>query len=253
MSPTHLLSRTEAKTAAALGVPVEIIGGLPIAVIGRAQSARLMLDLATARRNSGRRALVFTSANGQVLSMCAQDARMRDLFLGADLIHADGMPLVFASRFFCESPLPERIATTDLFHDAAAIAPEYGARFYMLGATKAIIEQAARRARALYPNVEIVGHRSGYFSSDEESQVIETINAGGRTSSGSAWGPRPSSYSRCAIATGCAESVSSRLRAGYSISCPEEILVRRIGCRQRASNGLIGSFSNRDGLPAVIS
>ena len=79
-------------------VPVATIGGLPIAVIDRARSAALMVDTALARRNTAQRPLVFTSANGQVLSMCARDARIRDLFLDADLIHADGMPMVFVSR-----------------------------------------------------------------------------------------------------------------------------------------------------------
>src|ERR1700726_3660163 len=64
-----------------LDVPVEMIGGLPIAVMDRAQSARLMIDIADARRSSNQPALVFTSANGQVLSMCAQDRRARKLFM----------------------------------------------------------------------------------------------------------------------------------------------------------------------------
>jgi len=146
-------------------------------VIDRAESAKLMIDLALARRGAGAPPLVITSANGQVLSMCAQDPHIRDLFLEADLIHADGMPLVFASRLLCNTSLPERVATTDLFHDVARIALERDVTFYLLGATSAVINEAARRARALYPDLEIVGQRSGYFGPDEERQVIETINA----------------------------------------------------------------------------
>jgi len=60
------LSRVDASTVDP-ELPVEIIGGLPIAVIDRARSARLMIDVAAARRHSQRPALVFTSANGHVL------------------------------------------------------------------------------------------------------------------------------------------------------------------------------------------
>ena len=81
-----------------------------------------MVDAALARRDTAEPPLVFTSANGQVLSMCASDPHIRDLFLAADLIHADGMPLVFVSRLFHKTPLPERVATTDLFHDVARVA-----------------------------------------------------------------------------------------------------------------------------------
>jgi N-acetylglucosaminyldiphosphoundecaprenol N-acetyl-beta-D-mannosaminyltransferase len=159
-----------------LPVAVETVGGLPIAVIGRAESARLMLDVALARRDSKEPAVVFTSANGQILSMCARDARVRNLFLAADLIHADGMPLVFASRLVCTMPLPERVATTDLFHDVAKMAQSRGATFFLLGATSSIIEQAVRQARTLYPGLKIVGYCNGYFSRDQESHVIDAIN-----------------------------------------------------------------------------
>jgi N-acetylglucosaminyldiphosphoundecaprenol N-acetyl-beta-D-mannosaminyltransferase len=165
------------KTLDRLDVPVEMIGGLPIAVIDRAQSAQLMIDLAMSRRSARQPALVFTSANGQVLSLCANDPATRALFERADVVHADGMPLVFASRWLAREPLPERVATTDLFHDVARRAERLGTTFYLLGATDAVIEQSVARARALYPQLRIVGYRGGYFGVDEEPEVIAAINA----------------------------------------------------------------------------
>jgi exopolysaccharide biosynthesis WecB/TagA/CpsF family protein len=160
-----------------LDIPVEMIGGLPIAVIDRAQSALLMTGVAAARRNTNAPPLVFTSANGQVLSLCANDATVRNLFEQADVIHADGMPLVFASRWLCRERLPERVATTDLFHDVARRAEADGTTFYLLGATDTVIEQSVRRARALYPRLRIVGYRSGYFSVEQEPEVVAEISA----------------------------------------------------------------------------
>lgn len=158
-------------------VPVVTIGGLPIAVIDRASSAELMVDVALARRGTAQPPLIFTSANGQVLSLCDRDARVRDLFLQSDLIHADGMPLVFVSRLFHKTPLPERVATTDLIHDAAAVAQRRGARFYFLGATKAVVNQAVQRAKALHPQLDIVGYNSGYLRREgDEERVIAEIN-----------------------------------------------------------------------------
>ena len=60
-----------------------------------------MVEAALARRGCGQPALAFTSANGQVLSLCRRDSALRRLFLDFDIIHADGMPLVFASRLLC--------------------------------------------------------------------------------------------------------------------------------------------------------
>jgi len=159
-------------------VPVARIGGLPIAVIDRAKSAQLMIEVAINRRNSGLPPLVFTSANGQVLSLCARQPRTRKLFLQADLIHADGMPLVFASRLFHKTALPERVSTTDLFHDVADTAPAHGARVFLLGAAKSVMDEAVRRVRRLYPDLDIVGHASGYLRRvGDEEKIVDVINA----------------------------------------------------------------------------
>ncbi len=158
-------------------VPVATIGGLPIAVIDRAKSAQLMVDVALARRDATQRPLIFTSANGQVLSMCARQSGVRDLFLEADLIHADGMPLVFVSRLLQKTPLPERVATTDLFHDVAELAQRRGARMFLLGAAHSVAQQAVQQVRALYPDLNIVGHGGGYLRRQrDEERIIETIN-----------------------------------------------------------------------------
>ncbi len=157
--------------------PLARIGGLPIAVIDRAGSAQLMIDVALARRGGGERPLVFTSANGQVLSLCARRPDIRDLFLAADLIHADGTPLVLASRLFRRTALPERVATTDLFHDVARIAPAHGARFFLLGATDNVVGRAVQHVRVLYPELELCGYASGYLRRHgDEERIVERIN-----------------------------------------------------------------------------
>jgi exopolysaccharide biosynthesis WecB/TagA/CpsF family protein len=85
------------------------------------------------------------------------------LFLAAELIHADGTPLVFVSRLFHKPALPDRVCTTDLFHDVARVAPPRRARMFLLGATQKVIDEAARRIRWLYPELDVVGHASGYL------------------------------------------------------------------------------------------
>lgn len=171
--------RAQAPSDAQTGLPVPVatVGGLPIAVINRANCAKLMVDLATARRNEGRPALVFTSANGQVLSMCEASSDIRALFLACDLINADGMPLVFASQWLSDRKLPERVATTDLVYEVAELAQERGVSFYLLGAAADVIQQATEHLQRLYPRLAIVGHRHGYFSAEEEADVVAAINA----------------------------------------------------------------------------
>ncbi len=171
-------------TSSANGTPIvdqppaiTTIGGLPIVVTDRATAARRLCDLAVARRGRGGRPPFVTSANGQVLALCDREPDVRALFLAADAIHADGMPMVFASRFLCRTPLPERVATTDLVHDVMAIAPRAGIRSFLLGATAEVNATAVANLRRLYPQVPEITGRDGYFSEAEETAVVEAINA----------------------------------------------------------------------------
>jgi exopolysaccharide biosynthesis WecB/TagA/CpsF family protein len=154
------------------------LGGLPVAVVSRSDSARVMVDEALKRRKLWRYPAYLTSTNGEVTYRCAVDATERELFLQADAIHADGMPHVFCSRLKCEFPLPERVATTDLFHDVACEAQARGATMFMLGAAEASNITAARLVQDQYPQLKLVGHRHGFFAdSDEELVVCDQIAA----------------------------------------------------------------------------
>jgi exopolysaccharide biosynthesis WecB/TagA/CpsF family protein len=136
-----------------------------------------MIQWALTRRGFGLPPLYSTSANGQVVSICAKDPAIRELFLASPLIHADGMPLVFASRLRCRMTLPERVATTDLFHDVARLAVERRASFYLLGGTPEVVRRTERNVRKLYPDLLIAGARDGYFGPEDEDEVVAEINA----------------------------------------------------------------------------
>src|SRR6202167_502040 len=92
-----------------------------------------MIDMVFPERRVDR-PLYLTSANGEVLARCATEPMTGRLFRAADLINADGQPLVTASRLRSSTPLPERVATTDLFHVVARKAAAAGLTFYMFGA-----------------------------------------------------------------------------------------------------------------------
>src|SRR6201996_2205251 len=75
--------------------------------IGRA--AIFMIDMVFPRRRVSR-PLYLPSANGEVLARCSTEPMTGRLFRAADLINADGQPLVTASRFTATMPVPERAA-----------------------------------------------------------------------------------------------------------------------------------------------
>ena len=157
-------------------VPKAIVGGLEIAALDQRATAELMADTAIGRRGSGKPVLM-SSANGEVLSRCASEPEIALLFSEQQLLSADGQPLVLASRYLCKNPLPERAATTDLFHVVARIAPARGLTFYMYGATPEENHSAMANVRRLYPNLTILGTSHGYLTGAELEAKIDEINA----------------------------------------------------------------------------
>lgn len=157
-----------------------VVGGFRTAVIGRTELADLMVRDCLANRASpgGDLPKLVFSSNGQGLALAARDSAFANAMEEADLVHADGMPVVFASRL-TEHRLPERIATTDFFHDAAEAATAAGLRFFMLGSTAEENEAAVAAIRRIYPGLEIVGSHHGYFADTEDEAVCAQIRASG--------------------------------------------------------------------------
>src|ERR1700684_4186443 len=162
--------------AATAGVPRISLGGLRLAVLDIEQTANFMIDQVFPQRRVGR-PLYLTSANGEVLARCSTEPMTDRLFRAADLINADGQPLVTVSRLNSSTPLPERVATTDLFHVVARKAEEAGLTFYMFGADEEENAAAVANVQKMYPDLRIVGHSHGYLRGDALRAKVDEINA----------------------------------------------------------------------------
>ncbi len=84
------------------------------------------------------------------------DRKLRSLYTHATLVVADGMPLVWASRLQ-GTPLPARVAGSDLIHSLTGAAAEHGKSVFLLGGDPGTAEGAAHVLRARHGNVRIAG------------------------------------------------------------------------------------------------
>ncbi len=150
------------------------IGKLPIAVLNMQETAQLMVDFAG--ESHRKKTLFMTSANGEVMARCHDTPSLAPVFLGFDVISADGQPMVTASKWLTTLPLPERVATTDLFNVVAAMAEEKGLSFYMLGADCSENAKAVKEVIKKYPRLKIVGAHHGFMDDAEMSEKVNEIN-----------------------------------------------------------------------------
>jgi len=160
---------------ATAGISRISLGGLRLAVLDIEQTANFMIDVVFPKRRIDR-PLYLTSANGEVLARCSREPMTGRLFRAADLINADGQPLVTVSRLKSATPLPERVATTDLFHVVARKAAAAGLTFYMFGADEAENAAATANVQKMYPDLKIVGRSHGYLKGDALRAKVDEIN-----------------------------------------------------------------------------
>lgn len=95
----------------------------------------------------------------------------------SDLILADGMSVVWAAKFL-GVPIRERVAGCDFFQKLVARGEERSEyRFFLLGAKQPVVEKCVEELQRRHPNSQIVGWRNGYFSLQEEEEIVQQINS----------------------------------------------------------------------------
>ena len=111
--------------------------------------------------------------NAAKLVRLQRDSQLREVIAGCELVTADGQAVVWAGRVLGR-PLPERVAGIDLMDALARRASDRGYRVYVLGARPEVLERALSTLRDRYPGIEVSG-RHGYFSREEEAEVVDSI------------------------------------------------------------------------------
>ncbi len=100
---------------------------------------------------------------------------LRDAYVGAELVLADGHPLVWVSRLLGR-PLPERVAGSDLVPSLfSAIPPNESLRIFLLGAAPGVAQRAATNISRQWTNVQTVGIDSppiGFEKNPAENERI---------------------------------------------------------------------------------
>ncbi len=166
-----------AKNSAEILAQVErrMVGGASIARLDLRQTARLMIDLAQAAP-SGRGPLYLSSANGEVLARRHFDRQFAAMIDRSDLLSADGQAMIFASNLRTRRPLPERVATTDLYPVVAGMAQDENVSFYLFGATEEVNRATFHATRRQFPRLDLRGRSHGYLKGAALKAKFAEIN-----------------------------------------------------------------------------
>lgn len=108
------------------------------------------------------------TANAELVMRARSDPAVAGVLARADLVVADGVGVVWASRVLQPPGLPARLPGVELVPWLLGRAAESRFPVYLLGARPEVLERLLCRLRAAYPHLPIAGAHHGYFQDEEE-------------------------------------------------------------------------------------
>lgn len=128
---------------------------------------------------SGEPHQIVTPAIEQVV-LARRDAGFRQVLENAELVVADGMPLVFASHWH-KTPLKARITGVDLVPAICRLTAEEGGSVFFLGGEEGVADEAAKKLQESVPGLNVAGTYCPPFGFEsmpgEEERALQAIQS----------------------------------------------------------------------------
>ena len=114
----------------------------------------------------------IVTANPEIVLRCREDAAYAAAVNGAKLVLADGVGDLCAARIL-GTPLPGRVAGSDLVPRLLARLAERGGSVFLYGARPGVAERAGESLQSACPGLRIAGTENGYIS--DETALLEAL------------------------------------------------------------------------------
>lgn len=112
--------------------------------------------------------------NASKMVTASRDELLRQILAKADIVTADGMSVVWASRLLGRA-ISERVTGIDMFEKLVAQAAETQRSVYFLGAQEHSLRKLVETLRLRHDDLRVAGYRNGYFAAEEEQEIAEDI------------------------------------------------------------------------------
>jgi len=116
----------------------------------------------------------ISTPNVDVLRRSAADSEVRRLIGSADIVVADGAPVVWAARIGGR-PLPERVAGSALLWSLSAAAASSGRGIYLLGGQPGVADRAAAQLSRRTPALRVTGTFAPPWGFESEPDQVDAI------------------------------------------------------------------------------
>lgn len=147
--------------------------GVPVSNLTLDEVLQWMIDSV---KQEKKRFIPFVNAH--CFNMASQNINYRNILRRADKVLPDGSGVRLACRFHGLN-LKDNLNGTDLFPHLCCRAANEGISIYLLGAEEGVAQQVANRMITRYPKLIIAGTRNGFFTDEQNDEVINEINRSG--------------------------------------------------------------------------
>lgn len=121
---------------------------------------------------------MVVTPNAEILYMCYYDKEFFDIVNSASFVAADGVGVLKAASIL-KTPIIEKVAGCELGYNLLFEAAKKGAGVFFFGSAEGIAEQCANNLKQKIPNLIVSGTRNGFFSEDQNDEIVNEINQSG--------------------------------------------------------------------------
>jgi len=148
--------------------------------VSRYDLSETMEQMSSAIEEGRKLRIAVTPVN--CLLWARKNRELNAIYNSADIVTADGVPVVWASRLL-SSPIKGRVTGLDLLPAFSAISARKKFSFFFLGAAEGVAEKLAGKLKNDYPGLDIAGTWSPpyreQFSDEENREMIDRVNSSG--------------------------------------------------------------------------
>jgi len=147
--------------------------GVRVDNVSKPAALSAVRDFIEHRRTKSSKKIFFT--NVHTIHLARKSPEFRQIVNDADLALADGSGLKIAGSIF-SNPIKENLNGTDLTPIILKLAELNKWRVFFLGSKENILKDCLNKIEHDYPQLEIAGYHSGFFSKEETPFLIKKIN-----------------------------------------------------------------------------
>jgi len=102
------------------------------------------------------------------------DVGLKEIINSCPLVNVDGAGIILGAKFLGIN-IPERVTGIDLMHKLIEYSAQKSYGVYFFGAEEEIVTKVIDIYKNQYPELVVAGYRNGYYSQDQEENIVSDI------------------------------------------------------------------------------